>query len=237
MTGGGWAPAARLGRVPLPAEIGAQLWWNLPGLLGANLVFLLWCVPCAVLALLRLPMGAVLVAPLTVGPGLAGLMRYAARLARGEPATVWRDSLRGAQDGSGAASASVAVAVLAWQAHAVALAGMAGRESGWASVPMWAGQVSVLALAAMAGIHLFPLIGLYGQGLFEGARNALVLSARHPGAATAMLGLGAGAWALSCALGGAPLIILPAVMAVCAVNNTLRLCEGLYDANARRHRR
>jgi hypothetical protein len=182
--------------------------------------------------MLVVPLAALLVAPFTVGPGLAGLMAYAGRLARGEPARPWRDSLRGTRGGFGAASAHVAVVLLAWQAHGLALV-VVDRELVRGALAMWAGQVGVLALLAILEVHVFGLIGLYRQGPLEAARNALVLSLRCPGAAVAMLGLGAAAAALSWALAGGPLIILPAALSVCAVNNTLRL---VGSAGPRGHR-
>lgn len=215
--------AAPLERGHLAGEVWGQLWPNLPGLLAANLLFLLWCAPGVLLAMLRLPYAALVVAPLTAGPGLAGLMTYAARLARGEPARFWRDSMRGTRGGFVAGSAHTAVVVLAWQAHGLAFGAVVDREADWGAVAMWAGQVGVLALLAIVEVHVFSLIGLYRQGALEAARNALVLAARCPEAAVAMLGLGAAAWGLSWALVGGPLIILPAAMSVCAVNNTLRL--------------
>ena len=82
-------PGASAPVAPLGATIVLQLWGNLPSLLGANLVFLAWCVPYGLFALVGLPALALAVAPLTVGPGLVALVTAAARLARGEPLGTW----------------------------------------------------------------------------------------------------------------------------------------------------
>lgn len=216
---GALGPAAS-GR--LAVEAGRQLWHELPGLLGANLVFLAWCAPPAILALLGLPLAALLAAPLTVGPGAAGLLACVARLAHGEGAAFWRDSLRGARESFGAGAAHVAVVVLAWQAHALAWVAMIEGAT-WGTVGLWASQVSVAILAAMVEVHALPLVALRRQGAFEAARHALALSLAHPGETATVLALGGVAGTLAWALGGAPLVILPAVLAVYAVHNTRRL--------------
>jgi hypothetical protein len=207
---------------PLPREVGAQLWRHLPGLLGANLLFLAWCAPPALLALLGFPRAALAVAPLPVGAGLAGLMAYAAGVARGNAGGVWRASVCGTRAGGAALAAHAGVVVVAGRAHALALEAVVARDGAWDAVLLWAGQLGVLALLALVEAHAPSLIGLHGQGPLVAARNGLVLSARRPGAAAALLAGAAAAWSLTWALGGAPLIILPAVLAVWAVNATRR---------------
>ena len=78
-------------------QVGGDLGHELPGLLGANALFLAWGVPVILLLLLGQGDLALLAAPLTLGPGLAGLATYAGRLARNEPARWWRDSLAGSR--------------------------------------------------------------------------------------------------------------------------------------------
>ena len=215
-------PAAPPAVEPLAREVGAQLWRHLPGLLGANLLFLAWCTPPALLALLGFPRAALAVAPLPVGAGLAGLMAYAAGVARGEAGRVWRASLQGTRVGGAALAGHAGVVVLAGWAHALALEAVVARDAAWSAILLWAGQLGVLALLALVEAHTPSLIGLHGQGPLAAARNALVLSVCRPGAAVAVLAGAAAGWSLTWALGGAPLIILPAVLAVWAVNATRR---------------
>jgi hypothetical protein len=231
MRGAGPAVAALAAPERLAAEIGRQLWDHLPGLLGANLLFLAWCAPAALLALLGLPRAALAVAPFAVGAGLAGLMAYAGGVARGDAGRVWRDSLRGTRAGFAAVAGHAATVVLAGWAHALALETVVAREAAWESVVLWAGQLGVLALLSLVEAHAASLIGLYGQGPFAAARNALILSARRPDAALALLAVAAAGWTLTWTLGGAPLIILPAVLAVCAVNVTLRQVDTPWEGS------
>lgn len=233
MTAAGRGPgaAAPMSAERLTVEVGGQIWRHLPGLLGANLLFLAWCAPAAVLALLGLPRAALAVAPFAVGAGLAGLMAYAAGLARGDAGRVWWVSLRGTREGFGAVAGHAVAVVLAGWAHTLALETVAAREAAWDAVLLWAGQLGVLALLSMVEAHAPSLIGLYGQGPFAAARNALILSARRPAAALALLAVAAAGWAVTWTLGGAPLIILPAVLAVCAVNVTLRLVGTPWEGS------
>ena len=225
-----------LAREPWAADLARRLWRDLPGLLGANLIFLAWCAPAALLAMLRLPHLALLVAPLTLGPGLAGLMAYAARVARGEPGRLWQDGVGGTRGRFVASAAHATVVLRAWRAGALAFA-VADHEAGWGAVTMWAGQVSVLAGLAMVEVHVFGLIALYRQGVVPATRNAVVLAARYPDATAALVGLGVAAGGLCWTLAGGPLVILPAALAVCAVHTTLTLVEREVSRTATPHRR
>lgn len=200
-----------------------DLWTHLTGLLGANLLFLLWCMPYALLALLQLPTAAILTAPFTVGPGVVGLMTYAGNLAKGEPASFWRDSLRGARSAFVPGAALCGVALIALSAHAIALG--AATDAGMALAPLlfWASQLAILLILAMLGVHVFSFVALYRQGIFGALRNAFLLSVAHPMATLGMLGVGLLALVLIQAARWAPMIIAPAVIAVCAVNTTRML--------------
>jgi hypothetical protein len=227
MRGPAPVPAAPPAAEPLAREVGVQLWHHLPGLLAANLIFLAWCVPPALLALLGFPRAALAAAPLPVGAGLAGLVAYAAGVARGEAGAVWRTSLRGTRAGGAALAVHAGVVVLAGWAHALALEAVVARDAAWDAILVWSGQLAVLALLGLVEAHAPSLIGLHGQGPLAAARNAVILSAGRPGAAAALLAGAAAAWALTWSLGGAPLIILPAVLAVWAVNVTRRAAATL----------
>jgi hypothetical protein len=204
-------------------RVGADLWWNLAGVLGANTLFLVCCAPAFVLVLLGCPAIAGLVAPVTVGPGLAGLAAYAGRLAHGAPASFWRDTLRGAGSGFGAGAALVGVGVTALAGLGLALrvAG-AGEPTLGTLVPLIAAGATALVVA-MAGVHALGLVGLYRQPTREALRNALLLSLRHPGSTAGLVGAGLAGLVLAGLLGGAPLVILPAALVVCATSHTLRL--------------
>jgi hypothetical protein len=222
--GARWMEAETPG-APISAVIGARLWRNLPGLLGANLRFLGCCAPCGLLALLGLPALAVTIAPLTVGPAVIALVAAAARMAGTEPGgagAVGRVDARRFWTGSVLATALL----VAWHAQLVALRALVEHEAAAGVVSLWAAQVAVLALGGLVGIHAVPLVGLYGQGALQATRNGFVLAARHPGPTVATLGLVLGAGALTWSLAGAPLIILPAALALLAVSNTQRLVEA-----------
>jgi hypothetical protein len=207
-----------------------RLWQGLPGLLSANTAFLLWCAPFGLLALLGLPLLALVVAPLTVGPGLVALVAAAARVSRGEPATAWSANLRDARAAFGAGAALVAGFLLAWHAQLLALALMMHHGAGLAAVALWAAEIAVLAAGALAGVHALALAGTHGQGAVAAARNGLVLAARHPGATVAILAMiGSGA-AVTWTLAGAPLVIVPGMLAFGLVSVTQRLVDGEREA-------
>jgi len=219
-------PGASAPIAPLGATIVLQLWGSLPGLLGANLVFLAWCVPYGLLALLGLPALALAVAPLTVGPGLIALVTAAARLARGEPLGAWSAGLRDARAGFRTGAVFATALLLGWHAQLAALRLVVDPHGATGAVVMWAAQVAVLVLGALVGVHALALVGLHGQGALEATRNAFVVAVRHPGPTVAMLGLVGAAGSLTWMLGGAPLVILPAALALALVSTTQHLVDG-----------
>jgi hypothetical protein len=221
-TAGHAAPSVPIG--PLGIVIGLRLWRNLPALLGANLVFLAWCAPYGLLALFGLPALALAVVPLTVGPGAVALVTAAARAVNGEGLGGWSASFRDAR-GFRTGSVLATALLLAWHAQLVALGAVAAHEAAPAAVGLWAAQVAVLILGALVGVHALPLVGLYGPGALEATRNGFVLAVRHPGPTVATLGLLGAAGPLTWALGGAPLIVVPAVLAVALVSSTQRLVD------------
>jgi hypothetical protein len=207
-----------------------RLWQGLPGLLSANTAFLLWCAPFGLLALLGLPLLALVVAPLTVGPGLVALVAAAARVSRGEPVSAWSANLRDARAGFGAGAALAAGFLLAWHAQLLALGVMMHHGAGLAAVALWAAEIAVLAAGTLAGVHALALAGTHGQGAVAAARNGLVLAVRHPGATVAILAMiGSGA-AVTWTLTGAPLVIVPGVLAFGLVSVTQRLVDGEREA-------
>ena len=218
---GGSAPTA-----PLGAMIALQLWRSLPGLLGANLLFLAWCAPYGLLALLGLPSLALAVIPLTVGPGLVALVTAAGRVAKGQPIGGWSAGFRDARTGFVTGAVFATGFLLCWHAQLVALRVVVQQQGAAGAVVLWAAQVAVLALGALVGVHALALVGLYGQGALEATRNGLVLAVRHPGPTVATLGLVVIASLLTWSLAGAPLIILPATLALVVVISTQRLVDG-----------
>lgn len=88
---------------------------------------------------------------------------------------------------------------------------------------LWASQLAVLSGLAMVEAHALSLAALYGQGARVATRNAVVLAARDPGGTLVTVVLGAGGLALCGILGGAPVGIVPAVLALYAVTATSRL--------------
>jgi hypothetical protein len=218
-------PGASAPIAPLGATIVAQLWGSLPSLLGANLVFLAWCLPYGFLALVGLPAPAFAVAPLTVGPGLVGLVTAAARLARGEPLGAWSASLRDARAGFRAGAVFATALLVGWHAQLAALRLVVDQHGATGVLVMWAAQVAVLVLGALVGVHALALVGLHGQGALEATRNAFIVAVRHPGPTVAMLGLVGAAGSLTWMLGGAPLVILPAALALALVSTTQHLIE------------
>ena len=220
------APGASAPTAPLGAVILVQLWRSLPGLLGANLAFLTWCAPYGLLALLGLPSLALAVIPLTVGPGLVALVTAAARVAKGQPIGGWSAGLRDARTGFATGAVFATGFLLCWHAQLVALRVVVEQQGAAGAVVLWAAQVAVLALGALVGVHALALVGLYGQGALQATRNAFVVAVRHPGPTVAILGLAGAASSLTWTLGGAPLVILPAALALALVSTTQRLVDG-----------
>src|SRR5262249_46485424 len=98
--------------------LGVRLWRHLPDLLGAKLRFLAWWAPHGLLALVGLRALALAIAPITVGPGVIGLLTAAARVARGEPRGSGRTHSR-SRRGFWTGSALAAAILLAWHAQLV----------------------------------------------------------------------------------------------------------------------
>ena len=210
---------------PLGAVTAQRLWRGLPGLLGANLLFLAWCAPFGLLALLGLPLLALAALPLTVGPGLVALMAAAGRVAGYAPAVGWAAHVRSVRAGFGAGCALVAVLLVAWHAQLVALRAVVDHGATPGALALWAAELAVLAIGVPVGVHALALVGLHGQGVLRAARNGFVLAVRHPGPTVTMLGLiGAGA-GLTWALAGAPVVIVPAVLAFLIAGTTQRLVD------------
>jgi len=204
-------------------KVWGDSWSNLAGLLGANLLFLLWCAPSTLAALVQLDALALALALVTVGPALLGLFRYAANLALERPASFWRDSLRGFRSGFGAGVLLTGVATLVLSAHQLALGHAVAARMSAGAVALWAAQLGMLAVLALTGLHVVSLIALYRQGTREAFRNALLLALAHPVPTLGMVGAGVLTLLAARALSWGPLIILPGLLAVLAVNTTLLL--------------
>jgi hypothetical protein len=204
-------------------KVWGDSWPNLAGLLGANLLFLLWCAPSTLAALVQLDALALALALVTIGPALFGLFNYAANLALERPASFWRDSLRGFRSGFGAGVILSGVAILVLTAHRLALGQAVAAGMPVEAVALWAGQVGILAVLALTGVHLVSLIALYRQGTREAFRNAVLLALAHPGPTLGMVGASVLTLLVARALSWGPLVILPALLAVLVVNTTLLL--------------
>jgi hypothetical protein len=206
-------------------KVWGECWHNLAGLLGANLLFLLWCAPATLAALVQLEGLALALTLVTVGPALLGLFTYAANLVLDRPASFWRDSLQGLREGFGAGVLLSGVAMLALGAHQLALtrAVQAGMPAG--AVALWAGQVGILAVLALTGVHVVSLIGLYRQGIRGAFRNAILLGLAYPMPTLGVAGAGVLTILGARVLSWGPLVILPALLAVLAVNTTLMLVK------------
>jgi uncharacterized membrane protein YesL len=206
-------------------KLWSDCWPNLAGLLGANLLFLIWCAPSMVAAILLLDGVAVALALVTVGPALLGLFTYAANLALERRASVWRDSLWGFRSGFGAGVILTAVAIVALGANRLALtrAEAAGMPAG--ALALWAGQLGILIVLTLTGVHTLSLLGLYQQGIKEAFRNAVILTLAHPAPTLGLVGTDVLIVQVTRAFNWGPLVIMPALLAVLAVNTTLRLVK------------
>lgn len=200
-------------------------WPNLGGLLGANGVFLLWCVPTAVAALLQLWWLAIAVCPVTVGPAMVGLFAYAANLAAERPASWWRDSVRGFRAGFGGGVLWAAVMITAWAASRLALTHALDAAMSVGAVALWSVQMALSLVLSVTGAYAFSLVALYRQGTKAAIRNATLLTLAHPMAGLGLVGAGILTSLLSQLLCWGPLIILPSICAVLAVNTTLLLVQ------------
>ena len=199
-------------------------WWdcwpNLTGLLGANLLFLLWCAPALLASALQLHGVAIAAALVTVGPGLLGLFTYASNLVLERRAGVWRDGTAAFRRGFGAGVVVATVALVALTAQRLALerAVAAGMTVG--AVALWAGQVGILVLLLLTGAHTLSLIAMYRQGVAEAFRNAVLLTLAHPVPTVGVAGAGVLVILTARLLSWGPLVILPALLTVLAVRTT-----------------
>lgn len=206
-------------------KVWRDLWTNLTGLLGANLIFLGWCAPSALATLLQFQAVAVLLLPFTVGPALVGLFTYVGNVTLDKGPSFWRDSLRGFRSGFGTGIILSGVAIIALTAHNLALSSVVTAGTPVGSVLLWSGQVAILLTLALTSVHLFSLIGLYRQGVREAFRNAVLLAFAHPAPTVGLVGASVLAFLVARALSWGPLVIVPALLAVLAVNTTLALVK------------
>jgi hypothetical protein len=196
---------------------------ELPGLLGANALLLAWCAPAALLLGVGLWVPAALMAPVTLGPGLAGLAGYAGRLARGESARWWGDSIAGVRAGSTATAVLVAVGLLAVGLPALALRLAVDHGLSTGTTAALSAQALVAAFLVIACVHAWSLVGLYRQRVGLALRNATLLVVRHPVSSAGLLGLGLAFIHLAQLFRWGPLVVLPAILGLCAVHHTRRL--------------
>jgi hypothetical protein len=213
-------------------RVGVDVWHELPGLLGANTLFLAWCTPAVLLVMIGWIAPAVLVAPVTIGPGLAGLATYAGRLARGEGARWWRDGLAGVRTRSGACALLLALGLGVAVLSGLALRLAAAHGLTVTTVAVLTVQMLVALFLVVACAHAWGLVGLYGQPAGRALRNATILAIRHPVSSAGPVGLGLVFVHVAQLFGWGPLVVLPAILALCALHHTRRLVE---DARAITH--
>ena len=208
-------------------RVGEDVVHELPGLLGANALFLAWCAPVILLLMTGLTGPAALAALVTLGPGLAGLGTYTGCLARGEAARCWRDSLAGtrARAGTGATLVALGLGAAVLPMLALRLAAVHGLTVATAAV--FTVQALFAAFLVVVCAHAFALVGLYGQPAGAALRNAAILVIRHPVASAGLVGLGLLFVYVARMFGWGPLVILPAILALCAVHHTRRLAEDV----------
>ena len=216
--------------LPYWRRVGEDVVHELPGLLGANAVLLLWSAPALLLLLLGLSWAAALAAAVTLGPGLVGLATYAGRLARGQPARWWRDSIAGARDRLGAGTALAVIGLTIVTTPGLALRLAVVHDVTIVLVAILAAQVAVAAFLGMVCVHALSLVGLYGQRAGVALRNAVVLSLRRPASSAGLLALGVLTLHLAELLRWGPLVVMPAILAVCAAHHTLRLVQDIDES-------
>jgi hypothetical protein len=198
---------------------------NLNGLLGANLLFLLWCAPSLLAVLLQFHTVAALLALVTVGPALLGLFTYASNLVLEQRASFWSDSLSGFRSGVRVGAVVTAVAIAAVTAHRLALMNATAAGMTTVTVALWAGQAAILIGLTAAGTHTLSLIGMYRQGLGEAFRNAVLLTLAHPAPTLGLAGAGILTLVTARALRWGPLVIMPALLTLLAVRTTHMLVK------------
>jgi hypothetical protein len=207
-------------------------WPNLAGLLGANAMLLLWCAPSLFASVMELHAVAALLALVTVGPALLGLVTYASNLILGRRASFWHDSLSGFRSGFGPAALLTAVAIAAVIAHRASLTTAVATGMTTGIVALWVGQTAVLILLAVIGSHTLSLIGMYRQGLREAFRNAILLTLAHPASTLGLAGAGILTFITARTLRGGPLVIMPALLVLLAVSTTHMLVKRHRRADA-----
>jgi hypothetical protein len=206
-------------------RVGEDIWHELPGLLGANALLLVWCTPTVALAMMGLPVLATLVAPLTLGAGLAGLGTYTGRLAREQGGRWWRDSVAGARARSAACAVLVTLGLGATVLPAMALRLMTAHGTTAMTVAALTGQTVIAVCLVVMCAHGWGLVALYGQPTGVALRNAAVLTISHPLSSAGPFGLGLLFFHVAQLFGWGPLVVLPAILALCAVHHTRRLAE------------
>jgi hypothetical protein len=78
----------------------------------------------------------------------------------------------------------------------------------------------------IACLHAWSLVGLYRQRVGLALRNAGLLVVRHPVSSAGLLGLGLAFVHAAQLFRWGPLVVLPAILALCAAHHTRRLVEG-----------
>src|SRR5262249_27055776 len=136
-------------------RVGEDIMHELPGLLGANALFLAWCTPVVLLLMTGLTGTAALAALVTLGPGLAGLGTYTGRLARGKGGRWWRDSLAGVRARSGTGATLVALGLGATVLPILALRLAAVHGLTLATAAILTVQALVAAFLVVVCAHAF----------------------------------------------------------------------------------
>lgn len=189
---------------------------HLPRLFAANLLLIAFALPALALALVlvSLPLLAALVAIPMVGPAWCALLactrpHHATRDSR-PFGVIWYTALRRTfRRGCALAGLAVGVGIALWVALSVQVGSGALQATYWIVALVTCALGILLLLAASA------LIARYDTSVRDALRNAAILVLGHPGAFLALAVFGGTLGWLVVQFSFGPLVIAPALFAVC----------------------
>ena len=204
-------------------RVAGELWSNLPTLLGANLLWLAFTTPYLAIVALGLYLPSLVVVPFTTLPAFVGLLYCAGRIARGEPVSPL-DVLRGLRASYWRSCGLGLLTVLLLAGNQFSYHVLSAANAPVWLVVLWALQLSLLILLGLLHVHTFALIALYDASVGAALRNAFVLSFGHPWPTVGLFSLTL-LLSYTLVIGPGVVIIVPAVLAMFLVHNTLMLAE------------
>jgi len=199
---------------PYVRSLVADVRYHLHGLLAANLLLIAFALPGIVLSLLGFGLVALAVAMILCSPAWIALLGYSGSIARGgidRPLIFWRDSLARYWRRACALAVCEGVAgallwrTLAFEVHAAAAI----------RVAYWVGMVLVFVLFTQTLAIASALIALFDTSVGDALRNGLLLLLSHPVPMLALALTGTLFGWLTVILSFGPLIVTPALFAVC----------------------